>query len=72
MININKAENIAKDIIENSKNQKSYGTGLMFEHYLVGTLDKLNIDNLKSLRHIITKIIRDKEKTKAIINAYKK
>jgi hypothetical protein len=56
-----KAQNIAKDIIENSKNVKSYGTGLLFEHYLVGTLENLPIDKLKTLRHLITKIIYDKE-----------
>ena len=42
--NINKsAKNIANEIIENGKNQKNYGTGLFFEHYIVGSLNKLSI-----------------------------
>lgn len=66
-----KAENIAQSIIENSKNQESYGTGLMFEHYIVGALNGLTIDNLKSLRFIITKMIRKKEKIICIKQAKK-
>ena len=66
-----KSQNIAKDIIENSHNVKSYGTGLFFEHYLVGTLDKLPIDKLKTLRHLITKIIYDKEHVNYIKKANK-
>jgi hypothetical protein len=65
------AEKIAKEIIESGKNQESYGTGLLMEHYIVGSLDKLSIDNLEKLRTIITKIIRKKQHTKECIKANK-
>lgn len=66
-----KAENIANDIIKNSKNQKSYGTSLLFEHYLVGSLDKMNTQDLEQLRYLITKIIRERLRKEKIIESTK-
>lgn len=65
------AKKIAENIIKNSKNQESYGTGLLFEHYIVGSLKNLEISQLESLRFIITKMIREKTRKKEMIKATK-
>jgi hypothetical protein len=59
---IEKSTTLAKEIIEDSKNQKNYHTGSMFENVFASMFNKMPIDHLEKYRALINKIIAEKKK----------
>jgi len=51
----------AKNIIEESKNIKSYNTEIMFERIYASMWLKMNIKQLEKHRELLNKIIREKK-----------
>lgn len=70
-MSLNPIKKIANNYIENvkkdSKNAKSYGTGLMLEHMLVSALNKFDVKDLERVRSLVSKMIKDKQRKIEII-----
>lgn len=70
MVELNPVKIIAKNgvdkLIQESKNAKSYNSGLFGEHYLVSAIKQMPTSDKEKLRLLITKMIREDVKVKAI------
>jgi hypothetical protein len=62
---------LAKDIINDAKTQKDYGTQTMFEKLFASIYKKMPLNELESHRKLINKIIEERKVTQRIIESKK-